>query len=149
MEALPSVLAPPSASCAYRESDGSLCAKTTVAKGFCSSHYYKLKRAGAFAKPSAAKPSPGHATVLANAKSLRKAQRQLEANAPTFVAHLVVASENASKKGDSKPAEWALLHSRAIAPIAATSKEASGVTINVGVKVSGTETASGHSVKAT
>jgi hypothetical protein len=124
--------------CRY-ELTGGICGKPAIARGYCSRHYRALARRGAF-KPN--RPPIGTATtekgVQRNLDRLSEAKEKLERAAPAFARHLVQASKIAAQKGDSRPAEWGLLHSRAVAPIDATKDEPGRAPIiNIGVKVSG------------
>jgi hypothetical protein len=48
---------------------------------------------------------------------LKLAKQRLEENVREFAEDIVVGSRNASAKGDTKPAQWALEHLRVVEPI--------------------------------
>jgi len=147
METPAAVLAPPSASLAPLTCH---CGKPVIARGLCQTHYKQGQRSKAFAPLAVQDTSSGPSTLERNAGSLRQAARKLSRLAPSFVDILYTAAKNAAAKGDAGPSQWALLHSRAIAPlITGPSSDKGQLTVNVGVRVSGTETAQGVSVKAT
>ena len=79
--------------------------------------------------------------MLANVATVRKARKALLKAAPDFVSDLITASKNEARMGKSDTARWAILHTHTLQPIATPGNNStpnSGVTINVGVKVSGT-----------
>ncbi len=126
--------------CNYTLENGAKCnSPNTIARGYCEKHYRALKRAGAF-EDLVPKPSRRSDLVLANVASVKRARKQLLKNMPTYADLHLVASKNAAQKGDAKPIEWAMLHTRTVEPIAeAKGSPASGTTINIGVKVSGAD----------
>jgi hypothetical protein len=98
-----------------------------------------LKRSGAFSDLDIhTKPRSDHLAV--NVKAIKRAHKKLLKNAPDYVDIHLAAARNAAERGDSKPAEWAILHTRTVEPIAEKGSSATaGTTINIGVKVSGVE----------
>lgn len=122
------------ATCAFDLGNGSKCQNRKLAKGYCSAHYFQLRRAGAFADHPVKQRTPA-AVLASNIRAQRRAQRKLEKLAPDFVDHLYNASTVAAQKGDSAPAQWALLHSRAVQPLQNGPTSANSLTVNVGVKV--------------
>lgn len=150
--------------CQFLDTSGRKCPVLKLkARGFCETHYKAMARSGAF-KPSPvvssdSEPvSPGvpipstPANVAHTQRLMARALRKLQRLSPDFVDILLVAAKNAAAKGDAGPSTWALIHSRAVSPIAtgtATKGGEGGVTINVGVKVSGTETSQRAEVKTT
>ena len=127
--------------CQFDLGTGAKCMSPHYARGFCDSHYRSLKRSGAFADlPAPSKPKSSHAVTLANVAKVKKARRKLANLAPDFVDHLFTGSRIAAQSGKTEAAQWALLHTRVIEPIAEkTTPGSSGTTINIGVKVSGSE----------
>jgi hypothetical protein len=78
--------------------------------------------------------------VSRNLNSLQVAREKLERAAPEFAEHIRRAAKVAARKGDSKPAEWALLHTRSVAPVAPakpTAERDDRVIVQIGVKVCG------------
>lgn len=123
--------------CTYTLADGSICNKPKDARGYCNTHYQVMKRAGAFTDLKPIAPKSSTATVRNNVRALQRAERKLARLAPTFVDHLLRASEVAAENGKGDPAQWALIHSRAVTPIATNTNTNSQPVINIGVKVSG------------
>ena len=127
--------------CQFEYDDGRKCLDLKIhARNLCQPHYRALARAGAFSN-AGAKPDDGE--VVSNITALTKAKERIERYAP-FAARLVLkAAKAAALKGDSKPAEWLLTHSRAVEPVSPRSsspRESTGVVINVvgslaGVKI--------------
>lgn len=120
------------------------CERPPKAKGLCPAHYKRAQRALAVSSP-ATRAEPLDPSL----SPLRRAARNLAKLTPEFVSLLYTAAKNAAQKGDAGPSQWALLHSRAVQPLATQGVTASGVTINLGVKVSGTDTAIGAQAKVT
>lgn len=115
--------------CLY-ELAGKFCGATVRARGYCQRHYKLLNRHGAF-KPAKPEPlEPGSATTEAqidrNLGHLERARLALEKHTEALVGHLMVAAERAALKGDSRPAEWGLLHSRALQPVLTGGAASSG-----------------------
>jgi len=129
--------------CLY-EMAGKLCGAAVRARGYCAKHYKVLNRRGAF-KP-AAPLEPGSAVTEAqidrNLGHLARARLALEQHTEAIVGHLMTAVEVAARKGDSRPAEWSLLHARALEPVltggGASGKgaaEVPGIRVMIGVQL--------------
>jgi hypothetical protein len=126
--------------CQYELESGQKCNSPKVlARGFCERHYRSLKRAGAFEVATKTR-TPSEVTAR-NVAAVRKARKKLLKLAPDFVDHLVAGSQIASKTGDTRAAQWALLHTRTVEPVSEKQNSSvnTGTTINIGVKVSGVE----------
>jgi hypothetical protein len=125
--------------CQYDLPDGK-CGQRTVARGYCSKHYRVLNRRGAFSsqRSHTLAPATTEKGIDRNMAALRRAREKLEQAAPEFAEHIKTASRVAAQKGDSRPAEWGLLHSRAIASLSGEKDElGKQPIINIGVKISG------------
>lgn len=141
--------------CVY-ETDGYFCGQPVRARGYCMRHYKILGRKGAFKDIRPIPPGSDADTADRNMGHLERARLQLERHTETFVQHLLTAAENAAKKGDSRPAEWGLLHSRAVEPVltggGASSKggaEVPGIRVLVGVQLTGTAASQPASIPQT
>lgn len=118
---------------------GGKCGQRTVARGYCNRHYRVLNRRRAFndRRSHTLAPATTEKGVQRNVDAVRRAREKLERAAPQFAEDLKMASRVAAQRGDSRPAEWGLLHSRAVLPAAPEKTAAAiGTTINIGVKVS-------------
>lgn len=139
---MPVDLTPAIKACLFKLTDGANCASPKLfARGYCEKHYRALRRANAFTDLTP-KPRTSSEQVADNVKAVQRARRKLLKLAPTFIDHLETASKIASQKGDATPAQWAILHTRTIQPVmtsASGKSDGSGVVVNIGVKVSGTE----------
>lgn len=129
--------------CLY-DSAGVLCGEKVRARGFCKRHYNILARRGAFKPTEKTSLAPGSAvteqSIARNLGHIERARLRLEEHTETLVNHLLLAAEIAAKKGDSRPAEWALLHSRTVQPVltggGTSSKDApAGIRVIVGVNL--------------
>lgn len=121
--------------CQFTLGNGAKCVSSKVfSRGYCEKHYRSLLRAKAFAPDSLRTFTPRQ-QVLENVATVRRARRKVLKDAPTYAEHLLAASAIAASKGDSSPAQWALLHTRAIQPITNGVQSNNGVVVNVGVKV--------------
>lgn len=127
----------PAVGCSFDLGDGRKCLSLQIkSRGLCIKHYAQLLRAGAFHAGANAPFDP--AAIELNRDRLIAAKGQLERMAPYAVQQIRHAIKHAAAKGDSRPAEWVLLHSRAIAPVAVDRQSSSsGVTVNVGVALAG------------
>ena len=134
-------LAPLAKLCTFELSPGVTCSAPIHCRTFCERHYSQLRRAGAFLD-SARKPPAKRDQVLANVASVRRARKKLLKAMPDLIDAFVVGAKVAAIKGRTEPLQWAALHTRVLEPVATANNSApqSGVTINVGVKVSGTST---------
>jgi uncharacterized Zn finger protein (UPF0148 family) len=70
------------------------------------------------------------------------ARERIERNAARYAEIHVAGSEIAAAKGDTRPAEWGLLHSRAVESVKGESG-ATGVVVQIGVVLPGCGTPSG------
>lgn len=131
-------------SCAFVSPDGAKCPETKlVARGYCGAHYKALQRAKAFLpldrQDESIVPSSKR-NIDHNARLVRRANRKLHKITPEIVGLLHESMKVAAKKGDSAAMQWALLHTRVVQPIASVNENGKGnggVTVNIGVKVSG------------
>lgn len=130
--------------CAY-DVAGHLCGAKPRARGYCMPHYRALKRRGAFELTARKGTAPGltEAAIDRNLGHLDRARLLLQENTAVLVQNLLDAAAVAAKRGDSKPAEWALLHSRTLEPVltggaasAKGSNDHQGVRVIVGVQLS-------------
>lgn len=142
----PSTLDTPSLKlCAFVDKGGSHCPETKhIARGLCSRHYKALERRGAFHNPQPGNPGlvpTTPANIKASLRSIAKAQRKLIRHAPDYVDAMMAAVRIAAAKGDAGPAQWAILHTKIVQPVNTSAEPVKGgVTVNIGVKVSGTQT---------
>jgi hypothetical protein len=117
------------------ETDGAICGDKVRARGYCSRHYKVMLRANAFepTRPISGNPE----TVARNVGHLDRARLLLQAHTEELVSILLEAARKAAKRGDSKPAEWALLHSRTLEPVLTGGAAArpNGKDTDTGVKV--------------
>lgn len=129
--------------CLFDIGKGKTCGAEMRARGFCRKHYAQLARKGAF-RPGTEAPADPKTAADVNLGHLARARSVIEQHSETFVKYLLMAAKVAARKGDSKPAEWALLHSRTLEPIAAAPKgpqnELQGVRVLIGVQLGGTVT---------
>jgi hypothetical protein len=122
---------------------GKLCGNPIRARGYCEKHYKVLNRRGAFrAAPLTLQPATTTDQVDRNLGHLERARQALDAHAEKLVEHLLTAAEVAARKGDSKPAEWGLLHTRTVEPVfmggggkAAGAHEGQGIRVLIGVQL--------------
>lgn len=125
--------------CPFQLSDTSICNDPNVfARGFCQKHYRSLSRAGVF-KPDSQTLSRRDQTVR-NVAAIKRAQKKLLKLAPDFVDLFHEGAKVSAKTGDTKPTQWALLHTRVVEPVQEKSSSTpshSQPVINIGVKVSG------------
>lgn len=121
--------------CEFTDEHGVRCpteaAFTKPGRVYCRPHYDKLRKSGKLAPLITGKDNPD---VLA--KALQTASRDLSLLAPAYAELHYLAAQNAAIKGNAEPCEWALTHTRAIAPI---EKQDSGqkVQVNVGIVLPG------------
>lgn len=127
--------------CSFDLGNGVTCGAAIHSRGYCERHYAQLRRAGAFIDPTRQPPSKRD-QVLANVATVRKARRRMLKEAPAIVDAFLVGMRNEAANGKTDSARWALTHTHVLEPVAAapSTSPSSGVTINVGVKVSGTST---------
>lgn len=104
--------------CHY-EMAGQLCGAVVRARGYCRKHYMALNRRGAFDAGRPLQPGAAitEAQVERNIGHLDRARLLLQQHTEELVGILIEAARKAAKRGDSKPAEWALLHSRTLEPV--------------------------------
>ena len=62
-------------------------------------------------------------------------QRGTRDAAPQFAEDLLTASRVAAQRGDSRPAQFGLLHSRAVAPVDTREGPGGGFVVNIGMAV--------------
>lgn len=131
------------------------CGEPVRARGYCSKHYKVMNRKGAF-KPAERAPLAPGATVTdpaieRNLNTLERARLKLEGYSEELIDCLVLAAKVAASKGNSAPAENALLHARVLAPIATPSngKDTGGIRVLVGVQLGTTASVPGTAVPAT
>jgi len=136
----PSPETPAPVGCWFELSEGVKCGLTeTIGRGLCSAHYHKLRRAGLFRKPN---PEESTEQVALNVDILSRAKDRLERLTPYAARKLRRAIEAAADKGDSKPIEWLLTHTKVVEPVNARSSspsQSTGVTINVLGTLAGVE----------
>lgn len=129
--------------CLY-ETAGELCGKPAIARGYCRRHYKALHTAGAFKLGARLNMRPDAITagnLDRNLGHIERARIALEAHTEALVQILIEAARNAAKKGDSRPAEWALLHARAFEPVltgghaSGKGDSAGGVKVIIGVQL--------------
>lgn len=121
------------------ETDGIFCGAKIRARGYCPKHYKILQRRGAFEDIAHNVPAE---VVDRNLGHIERARQVLDKHAETFAQHLITAAEVAARKGDSKPAEWGLLHTRTVEPVfmggggkAAGAHEGQGIRVLIGVQL--------------
>ncbi len=139
--------------CLY-DIDGDFCGQPVRARGYCMRHYKILNRKGAFSDTRVIPAGSDSETADRNMGHVARARLQLEQHTEAIVGHLMRAIEVAANKGDSRPAEWGLLHARAVEPVltgggASTGKgdsQPAGVRVLIGVQLS--QQQPGHAVKA-
>ena len=127
--------APPVLLCEYRDESGEACTARVFVKRpgcrYCRHHYDRLRRAGlilARPEPNAEKPEATSTVSTARARFLQ--------NADFYSDQHKIATKNASKKGDARPAEWAMSHARVVEPL---EKGDSGprISVQVGIALPG------------
>lgn len=127
------------ASCLY-DTDGAICGAKVRARGYCSKHYKVMLRAKAF---DPARPiSGGAANVDRNLGHIDRARQALVEYTEEIVHIYMEGARRAAKKGDTRPAEWLLLHTRTLEPVltgGAASKAgdngSQGVRVIIGVQL--------------
>ena len=104
--------------CEYRDADGTPCHTPARYKKpgrqFCQKHYLRLYKASKL--PLDTSPHT-LASGLKGAAALRAAKEKLENAAEEYADLHLLGTRCAAIKGNTAPAEWALTHTRAIAPI--------------------------------
>lgn len=138
----PAALLPPAKLCCFETGPGTKCNSPKVySRGYCERHYSAMRRAGAFKQPLV-KQTPVKELALANLVSVRRARRKLLKAAPDIVDAFVLGMKNQAQQGKTDAAQWAILHTHTLAPIATSGDKSgpNGVVVNIGVKVSGTAT---------
>lgn len=80
---------------------------------------------------------PPHRGAVLNLKEERAAAKlALESNAHRYAQLHMAGAEVAAQRGDTRPAEWALLHTRTITPVK-TDTGPAGVVVHIGVVLPG------------
>lgn len=126
--------------CGFVFDDGRKCLSLKIkARNLCERHYAVLRRAGAF--DASRNLTATEDEVLDNSVRLGKARQILERSAPYAARRLREAVKVAASKGHSGPAEWLLLHSRAVRPVPQV-REGKGfsdspIQINIAVPLAG------------
>lgn len=112
-------------------------------RGYCARHYKALARAGAFKSDPKVQPSnvpTTAANLSANVRRVVRAFRKLEQNASDFARDWIVGSKVAATKGNTEPAQQALIALGVIKNPKADTSPINGkghIIVNVGVKLAG------------
>lgn len=132
---------PSSSGCQFEDENGVKCGlQNVLARGYCQRHYRQLSRLGVFSElEKRTNTADSKDLDLLNAERLVQARSILQRAAPRVARFAIKTAKEAISKGDIKPAAWILIHSGAISPVEKTAptKNVSGVTVNVGVKLAG------------
>lgn len=124
--------------CCFETPTGA-CGASTRARGYCSKHYKVMTRRGAFKAPGLASSTPPDFTRIdPSLDTVARARLKLEAYSEELIDCLVVAAKIAASKGNSAPAENALLHARVLSPLITAGKgdgNSGGVRVLVGVQL--------------
>lgn len=83
------------------------CGLPVKARGYCSTHYRKLARLGAF-----------NGSGVSNTKQMTSEAKVWLGTVALDVAKMMVTGARiAARKGDTRPAEWILLHTKTVDPV--------------------------------
>jgi len=121
--------AKPTVTCRYFEKPTDPpCSKPVAARGCCHAHYSKLKRAGAF----------GTKAITTTGSTTLQAKALLHQHAEEYARLHMKGARVAARRGDTRPADWALLHTRTVDPVSKEGESGSPrVVVQVGFALPG------------